>query len=193
MALNAYARSLTQRIVGPVARGLVRLGATANWMTLAGVVLTLAGAGIVATDRRLAGALVIAVGGVADALDGTVAQVRGSSGKLGSFLDSTADRVSDAGIFGAVLWLVRDDPLLFGLGVVGWGSAQTISYMRAKAESLGWSATVGLLERAERFIVLLLGIAFPLLLPAALWVLALGGLLTVGQRFRAVLREAGRI
>jgi CDP-diacylglycerol---glycerol-3-phosphate 3-phosphatidyltransferase len=190
VALNAYARTAVDKIIIPVARGLARIGVTANWLTFTGLVLILVGAGLVASDRRLAGAIVIASSGIADLLDGSVAKVRGTTGPFGAFYDSTVDRVADVAIFGAVAWLVRDDPLLFTLTFVALGAAQVTSYMRAKAESLGWNATVGVIERAERLIIILLGIAFPVLLPVALWLLVVGGLVTVGQRLRVVLQQA---
>jgi CDP-diacylglycerol---glycerol-3-phosphate 3-phosphatidyltransferase len=190
VALNAYARTITDRVTTPIARGLVRLGATANWMTFFGLVLTLVGVGVIVSGRLFLGAVVVALSGIVDALDGGVARVRGTSGPFGSFYDSTVDRISDVAVFGAVAWLVRDDALLFTLAIVALGAAQVTSYIRAKAESLGWNATVGVLERAERLIIILLGIAFPPLLPIALVVLVAGGLITIGQRLRAVLRQA---
>jgi CDP-diacylglycerol---glycerol-3-phosphate 3-phosphatidyltransferase len=84
---------------------------------------------------------------------------------------------------------VRDDPVAFFLAIVALTSAQITSYVRAKAESLGWEATVGLVERPERIIVIIGGIAFGLLEPA-LWLLAVGGLVTIAQRFVVVLRQA---
>lgn len=190
MALNAYARAAADRITIPLAKGLVAVGATANWMTCLGMVLAVAGAVVAASGQRFPGALVIAFGAVIDALDGGVARLRGTSGKLGAFYDSVADRIADAAIFGAVLWLMRDEPVLFVVALVALGLAQATSYMRARAESLGWTATVGVMERAERLVALLLGLAFPILLPIALWLLAVGGLVTVGQRLRVVMRQA---
>jgi CDP-diacylglycerol---glycerol-3-phosphate 3-phosphatidyltransferase len=190
VALNAYARTITDRLLTPIARGLVRLGATANWMTFFGLVLTLVGVGIIVSGRVFLGAVVVALSGIVDALDGGVARVRGTSGPFGAFYDSTVDRISDVAVFGAVAWLVRDNALLFGLAITALGAAQVTSYIRAKAESLGWNATVGVLERAERLIIVLIGIAFPPLLPAALVILVAGGIITIGQRLRAVLRQA---
>lgn len=192
MALNAYARTAVSKVIMPIARALARVGVTANWLTFCGLVLIVVGAGLVAADHRLAGALVIAASGIADLLDGSVAKVRGTTSAFGAFYDSTVDRIADVAIFGAVAWLVRDDPLLFTLALVALGAAQVTSYMRAKAESLGWNATVGIVERAERLIIILLGIAFPPLLPIALWLLVVGGLVTVGQRMRVVLQQAGQ-
>lgn len=190
MAINAYARAAVDRVTTPIAAGLARIGATPNWLTVAGMVVTVAGAGLVAWQARLAGAAVIAAGSILDALDGSVARVRGTVSPLGGFLDSVADRVGDVAVFGAVAWLVRDEPVLFAVTLVGLAGAGLTSYIRAKAESLGWQATVGVFERAERLFVLLVGIAFPVVLPVALWVLALGGLVTVGQRVHAVVGQA---
>ena len=189
MAINAYGRAVTDRIVAPVARVLVRLGATPNWLTFFGLVVALVGVAIVLLGEQFWGAVVMAFGVVVDAFDGAVARLRGSSGPFGAFYDSVTDRVSDAALFGAAAWLVREDPLLFGVAIVAMGAAQLTSYTRAKAESLGWDATVGIIERPERVIILIASIGFGFL-PIALWVLALGGLITVGQRMVAVVRQA---
>lgn len=188
MALNAYARSATDRVVLPIARVLVRAGATANWLTFAGIVGTVLGTAIVLTGRSLLGALVLVVACAVDAFDGSVARLRGSSSAFGSFYDSVADRISDAVIFGGVAWLVRDDPLSFTLAIVALSTALITSYVRAKAESLGWDATVGLVERPERLILILAGIGLGLV-EVALWLLAIGGAVTIAQRFRCVLRQ----
>lgn len=188
MALNAYARSATDRVVLPIARVLVRAGATANWLTFAGIVGTVLGTAIVLTGRSRLGALVLVVACAVDAFDGSVARLRGSSSAFGSFYDSVADRISDAVIFGGVAWLVRDDPLSFTLAIVALSTALITSYVRAKAESLGWDATVGLVERPERLILILAGIGLGLV-EVALWLLAIGGAVTIAQRFHAVLRQ----
>ena len=187
--LNAYGRAVTDRLVVPIARGLVRIGVTPNWLTFAGLVLSIAGVVILLSGRPFVGAIVMALGAAIDALDGAVARLRGSSGPFGAFYDSVTDRISDMVVFGAAAWLVREDPLLFGVAIVALGAAQVTSYIRAKAESLGWDATVGIIERPERVIILItaIGLGF---LPIALWVLAVGGLITVAQRLVAVVRQA---
>lgn len=191
MALNAYARSATDRLVVPIARWLVGLGATPNWITTAGLVGTAAGCAIVLAGAPVPGGIVMAVAVLTDAFDGAVARERGTSSPLGAFYDSVADRVSDALLFSTAAWLVRDAPLLFGLAMIALAAAFTTSYIRAKAESLGWNATVGLVERPERVIILIPGIGLGLLW-LALPLLAAGGCLTVAQRGRTVLRQAGR-
>ncbi|MBW3601178.1 MAG: CDP-alcohol phosphatidyltransferase family protein [Actinobacteria bacterium] len=189
MALNAYARALTDRLVVPVARGFVRLGLTADRLTTLGMLGVLSGVVVVLTGRVQAGALLMAASALADAFDGAVARLRGTSTALGSFYDSVADRVCDVAVFGLAAWLVRDDPVLFGVALVALAGALLTSYIRAKAESLGWSATVGLLERPERMTILI-GSVFFGILPLGLWALAVGGLVTVAQRLRVVRRQA---
>ena len=188
MAINAYARAVTDRLVVPIARGLVRIGVTPNWLTFFGLVTTLLGVVAVLRYGRV-GAFVLALGTATDAFDGSVARLRSSASRFGAFYDSVTDRVSDAAILGAAVWLVRDDPLLFGVAMVALAGAQLTSYVRAKAESLGWTATVGVIERPERMAIIVLGIGFDLLAPA-LWLLAIGSLVTVAQRLRAVLSQA---
>jgi len=188
VAINAYARAVTDRLVVPIARGLVRIGVTPNWLTFFGLVTTLLGVVAVLRYGRV-GAFVLALGTATDAFDGSVARLRSSASRFGAFYDSVTDRVSDAAILGAAVWLVRDDPLLFGVAMVALAGAQLTSYVRAKAESLGWTATVGVIERPERMAIIVLGIGFDLLAPA-LWLLAIGSLVTVAQRLRAVLSQA---
>ena len=147
MVINAHARTATDRLVVPIGRSLARLGATPNGLTTFGVFATFAGAAVVLAGHHMAGALMLAVATATDALDGTVARLRGTASAWGSFYDSVSDRISDVVLFGAALWLVRDDATAFTVGVVALASALLTSYIRAKAESLGWTATVGLLER----------------------------------------------
>lgn len=189
MALNAYARTITDRLVNPIARVLVRLGLSANGLTTGGLLVTAVAAGvIIGVDQRL-GALLLVLGVATDAFDGAVARIRGTQSTFGAFYDSVADRVSDAILFGTAAWLVRDSALLFTVAIVAFAGAQVTSYIRAKAEALGWNATVGVLERAERVIIMVLAFLFGLL-PLALWVLAIGALITIVQRWRVVLRQA---
>jgi CDP-diacylglycerol--glycerol-3-phosphate 3-phosphatidyltransferase len=189
MALNAYARETTDRVVVPIARSMVRVGVTANWLTFAGLVGTVLSVAIVLAGQPVLGAVLLAAACSVDALDGSVARLRGSVSAFGAFYDSVTDRVSDAVIFGATAWLMRDDPVAFTVAVVAFSAAQVTSYIRAKAESLGWDATVGLIERPERLIVVVFGLGLGQMEPA-LWLLAIGGVVTVGQRIRAVLRQA---
>ncbi len=189
MVINAHARTATDRVVVPIGRSLVRIGVSPNVLTTFGVAGTFVGAGVVVAGHDLVGGLVLAVATATDALDGTVARLQGRVTRWGSFYDSVADRISDVVLFGAALWLVQGDPLLFLVALTALAGALLTSYIRAKAESLGWQATVGLLERPERVIILILGLGLQLL-PLSLWLLAVGGAVTVGQRLRVVFRQA---
>ncbi|WP_370326806.1 CDP-alcohol phosphatidyltransferase family protein [Euzebya sp.] len=190
MAVNAYFRASTDRVVVPIGRGLVRLGVTANAITTIGLLGVLAGVGVVLAGRPVLGASVVAVAVALDAFDGTVARLTGTSSPFGAFYDSVADRVSDATIFAAYAWVARDDALVFTLVMIAFAAAMLTSYIRAKAESLGWDATVGIIERPERMAIVLpcLGLG---LLALGGWVLAVGGLVTIAQRLVAVRRQAG--
>jgi CDP-diacylglycerol--glycerol-3-phosphate 3-phosphatidyltransferase len=189
MVLSSHARSLTDRLVDPIARVLVRLGCSANGLTTAGLVLNVAAVAVILGVDQRTGAVLLAIALVTDTFDGAVARLRGTTSTFGSFYDSAADRLTDGLILAAAAWLVRDSPLLFVVAMVALVGAQVTSYVRAKAESLGWSAAVGVLERAERVIILQLGFFFDVV-PLALWILAVGAVVTIAQRWVAVLRQA---
>lgn len=183
-------RWISDRVFVPIARGLVRLGCTANGLTIGGMLLILAGLVVMlVTGRLLVGGLIAGFGAVLDALDGRVARLRGTSGHAGSFIDSVCDRVSDSAIFAVAAWIWRADPLLFGVLMVGMGMAQLTSYVRAKAESLGWEASQGPVERPIRVLLILCGMGFGFL-PLSAWLLAVGGTVTVARRVAAVQRQA---
>lgn len=182
VAIRAHLDHSINRAVGPVGRLLARVGLTANVLTALGLGVTgLAAAFVVLGHPLVAGNLLIAAV-LLDVFDGAVARAHGTSSPAGGFLDSVTDRVADGVIVGALAWWVRDDPRLFALAVTALVTAQVTSYIRAKAESLGATCRVGLLERAERSVLLIAGLVLTLLLEPVLWVLALGGLLTVVQR-----------
>lgn len=187
--LSAQRRAVTDRVVVPMARWLVRRGVTANALTATGLVVTLVGVGIVAAGHAIVGAAVMAVGLLTDGIDGAVARAQGEPTRFGSFFDSAADRIGDAAALGLLVWLVADDPVWLAVALVALAAAFTTSYVRAKAESLGWHASVGVLERPERMVIVVVGIALGLV-PVALLVLAAGGIVTVTQRIVVVRRQA---
>jgi CDP-diacylglycerol---glycerol-3-phosphate 3-phosphatidyltransferase len=189
LALNAYARKAANRLTEPVGRALARAGVNANVLTVTGLAVTLVGVGVIVAGAPRWGAVIVAVGVLADMFDGAVARVRGTAGPFGAFVDSVTDRVSDAALLGAAAWLVRDDALTFFVALCALAGAQLTSYIRAKAEAVGWHATVGIFERAERVVILVLAF-FLGLVPYALWLLAVGALITVAQRLWVVRRQA---
>lgn len=190
MAIDSRRRDEAMRLLRPVGAAIARLGITANGMTAGGVIFAVAAAVAIAADRLLVGGLLLIIGGLADMLDGSVARARDGGSPAGGFYDSVADRVSDGVVLAAIAWAVRDDPLAFGLAAAALVFAEVTSYTRAKAESLRVDCSVGLLERAERTVILIVGLVFAeqALLPA-LVVLAGGALFTTVQRIRHVVPQ----
>ncbi len=155
------ARSSTRSGLAPVARRLHAAGVGANAITVLGFLLTVAGATLLALAMPAAAVVVLLVGTLADTLDGQIARAAGGGTRLGAFLDSTFDRLSD-GAFGiAAAWLgaSRGDPLLFWSALVALVAGSAVPYIRAKAESLGVTASVGLAPREARLAVLVFGVA----------------------------------
>lgn len=148
--------------LAPLARGLHRVGITANAVTVLGVIITMAGSALLIMERPLAALIVLLAGALSDTLDGQLAKVAGGGTRFGAFLDSTLDRVSDAALAGgaAALGAARGDALLFWAALVGLVASFLVSYVRAKAESMGTTATVGLMPREARLTILLFGVGF---------------------------------
>jgi len=142
-----------------VGKRLVRHGVTANQVTCVGVLLAAVTGVCIGRGDFVAGIVLLTTGGLMDTLDGVVAKAGGTASKKGAFFDSVADRVADALIFGGVAWYfaLGTDPRMALLPFAILGVSAVISYERAKAESLGYDAKGGLMERAERLI--LLGVA----------------------------------
>jgi CDP-diacylglycerol--glycerol-3-phosphate 3-phosphatidyltransferase len=125
-------------------------------------------------------------------LDGALAKAAGSASQRGAFFDSVVDRVTDSLLFGGVAWFFASEksPHLALLPMAIMGVSSLISYERAKAESLGLYAKGGLMERAERIIVLCVGLLFDSLLTPILWVMLVLTVATAIQRFVQVWRQA---
>jgi CDP-diacylglycerol--glycerol-3-phosphate 3-phosphatidyltransferase len=177
----------------PVGAALRRSGISADLVTGVGVAMAgLCAVAIGSGHFRLA-LLLLALTGVPDALDGAVAKASGTTSKRGAFFDSVADRLSDALLFGGVAWyLAGQGGRVVMLPVAVMVAASLISYQRAKAESLGFEAKGGLMERGERFLALGVGLLFSELLVAVLWVMLALTAFTAGQRFVKVWRQADR-
>jgi CDP-diacylglycerol--glycerol-3-phosphate 3-phosphatidyltransferase len=185
-------RDTVDRTTGPVGRKLQQIGITADMLTATGLVSATATAVAVGTGHFHLAIVLLVLTGLHDLLDGPVAKASGTSSVRGAFFDSVTDRVADALILGGVAWyLVSTHPghlVLLPFAVLG--ATSLVSYQRAKAESLGISAKGGLMERAERMI--LLGIAFiaTAFLVPVLWVMLVLTIATAGGRFMKVWRLA---
>lgn len=177
----------------PVGSALRRTGLTADHLTALGLMGAVATAVAVGSGRLGLGFVLLALCALPDMLDGAVAKASGTSSPRGAFFDSVADRVSDSLVLGGVAWYLANDrggewPLL-AMAVLG--TSTLISYQRAKAESLGYTAKGGLMERAERIVALGVGLAFPVLLVPILWLMLALTSVTAVQRFAKVWKQAG--
>lgn len=145
--------------LAPLARRLAALGVSANTVTFLGFALSIAGAALVAASQPLAALAVLVVGSLCDTLDGAIARATGGGTRLGAFLDSTFDRLSDGAFFGAAAALgAATDPLLFWSALTALVASFQVSYVRAKAEQAGLNATVGAAPREARLVILLIGL-----------------------------------
>jgi CDP-diacylglycerol--glycerol-3-phosphate 3-phosphatidyltransferase len=141
----------------PVAGFLNRLGLYPNTLTLSGLIGTAVGSFFVARGNFLVGGLILLAIGPVDALDGAMARLRGEASDFGAFVDSVTDRYSDLIIIGGLLayYLIEGNSLLAGLAFVTAAGSVMVSYTRARAESLGFEAKVGIMTRLERYVVLI--------------------------------------
>lgn len=197
--LNRFARALFTRIFTPTAAFLVRRGVSPDVVTLIGTVGVVAGAlGFYPRGEFFWGTIVITCFVFSDLVDGTMARMSGRSSRWGAWLDSTLDRVGDAAVFGGIaLWYAGagDDLLLVALAVYGLATGAVVSYARARAEGLGMTADVGITERADRLVIVLVatglhGVDVPYVQALALWYVAVGSTVTIAQRTLAVRRQA---
>ena len=185
-------RSGVDRAVKPVGGVLRRTGVSPDHLTALGLLMAVATALAVGSGRLGLGLGLLIASSILDVLDGAVAKASGRASVRGAFFDSVADRVADALVLGGFAWYL----LAHGHGHVALlpmavlAVTLLVSYERAKAESLGFQAKGGLMERAERVVVLCVGLAWSFLMVPVLWImLALTGF-TAGQRFVKVWRQA---
>ena len=191
-------RSVLAKVVEPVARGLLRIGLSPDAVTVIGPVgVSAAAAYFFPRGQFVPGILIMLLFVFSDMLDGTMARLQNRTGVWGAFLDSSLDRVADGVIFGSVLiWAVRTQNVwVQAAAFVCLVGGFLISYARARAESVGLDCKVGIAERTERLLILLIpaffyGLGVPYLLPAALFVLAVLVVVTVWQRFAHGYRQA---
>jgi len=185
-------RSQAEKRIRPIAANLRKTGITADHLTAIGVLMGAGAAVAIANGALRAGLLLLVLTAVPDVLDGAVAKVSGTASPRGAFFDSVSDRVTDALLLGGVAWfLASTHPgRIAVLPLAVLGASLLISYERAKAESLGFDAKGGLMERAERLIALGFALLFNQLMIPVLWVMLVLTLVTAGQRFVKVWRQA---
>ncbi|MDP9867236.1 MULTISPECIES: phosphatidylinositol phosphate synthase [Streptosporangium] len=191
-------RPAVTRVLTPLGRALARRGISPNVVTTVGTLGTVAAALFFYPRGDLfPGTLVITFFVLADLLDGVMARMTGPGSVWGAFLDSTLDRVGDAGIFsGLAIWLtVSGQWVLAGVALFCLVTGALVSYVKARAEGLGMTCDVGIAERPERLVVGLVatgiaGLGVPYILAAGLWLLAVASAVTVAQRLLHVRRQA---
>lgn len=201
--LNRYARAAITKLFAPLAKLLLRLGISPDIVTIVGTLGVCAGAlAFYPHGAFFWGTVVITLFIFSDTLDGNMARMSGRSSVWGAYLDSTLDRVADAAIFGAlVLWYAGDGDnlVMAGLALACLILGMVVSYSKARAEGLGMTANVGIAERSERLVAVLVTtglVGIPWLhlptavLGAVLALIAIASFVTVLQRMLTVRRQA---
>jgi len=162
---------------------LSRSGINPDTLTLTGLAINIGAAYVIATGHFLPGGLLVLVAGLCDLLDGALARFVNQTTKFGALFDSVADRISEAALFfGLLVWYMLEGNamgvMLASAALIG---SFLVSYVRARAEGLGLECKVGLFTRAERVIVLIIGLVVNQV-TIALWVVVVFAYITVMQR-----------
>ncbi|MGW4643568.1 phosphatidylinositol phosphate synthase [Sphaerisporangium sp. NPDC004334] len=190
-------RPAVTRVLSPLGRALARRGISPNVITVLGTLGVAAGAlGFYPRGQLFLGSVVITFFVLADLLDGVLARMLGNGSVFGAFLDSTLDRVGDAAVFaGLILWFMSTgQAVLACVALFCLVAGAVVSYAKARAEGLGLTCDVGLAERSERLVVVLVaaglgGLGVPYILAAGLWLLAAASAFTAVQRIVHVYRQ----
>ncbi|MFN8070854.1 MAG: CDP-alcohol phosphatidyltransferase family protein [Mycobacterium sp.] len=198
-------RAAYSKLSVPLAKGALKAGLTPDTVTIIGTAgSVLAALTLFPVGNLFAGWLVIWFFVLADMLDGAMARERGGGTRFGAVLDATCDRISDGAVFCGLLWWaafgLRSASLAVAI-MICLVTSQVISYIKARAEASGLDGGGGLIERPERLVIALGGaglsdlpfLPLPWVLHAAMWVLAVASLVTVGQRVHAVRTSPGAV
>jgi CDP-diacylglycerol--glycerol-3-phosphate 3-phosphatidyltransferase len=183
--------------MAPVGRFIARSRISPNAVTLLGLVIQVGAAMLILDGALLAAGFVAIAAAIFDVLDGAVAKAKGITSNFGAFLDSTTDRLADSLYFLPIAWLyavdpdipARDEQWVAVLALATLVLAFMVSYVKARAEGLGFKCDVGIAERAERSIIVIAGLILNLV-PIMLGVLAAASLVTVIQRIAYVYKQS---
>lgn len=197
--LNQRIRGAWDRLIRPVGGAVARSGLSANAITILGVLVQAIAAYLILDGALLAAGLVAIVAGVADLLDGAVAKARGEASPFGALVDSTTDRFSDALFLVPIAWLygvdpdvaAHDEPWVAAVALAALVFTFLVSYVKARAESLGFRCDVGIAERFERVFLIVAGLVFGIV-PVMVVALTLVSAVTFGQRMLYVWGQARR-
>lgn len=197
--LNIFARASVSRALDPLGRFLLRAGVTPNVMTVIGTTAAVACAiGFFPAGLLLWGTFTVWGFAMLDLLDGAIARARGHGTPFGATLDATCDRLVDGVLFAAIAWWCFagwGNERAAGAALVSLVLGQVISYVKARAEASGLSADGGLIERAERLIIALVGtglqgLGVPYAVEVTQWLLVVLSAITLAQRFAALAASA---
>ncbi len=183
-------------ILDPIGRFFNRLGLMPNTMTILGLVGNAIGALLLSQGQFIVGGIIILIMGPVDALDGTMARLRGMAGHFGAFVDSVTDRYSELVIFAGLLFYYMKQGDLLASMLVFFAAAGSVlvSYIRSRGQSLGWDTKVGILSRMERYLVLapalVLSFISPLIPIIGVTIIAVFANITALQRILDVRRQA---
>lgn len=205
--IGKYLRPVFTKIITPIAKGLLKIGVTPNMMTVFGTVLNsvLAIYFFAISGHLIIGALVLGALVFVDMIDGAMAREIGSGTPFGAVLDASLDRIADGAIFGSIFWWIMmnrpGDYSLMVATLITLVFSGVISYTKARAEASGIPITVGIIERPERLIISLVAVELTGLalhfgvgwlvyaIHVAMWILAVGSVITVLQRLLAVYKH----
>ena len=185
-------RTPIDQAVKPIGALLRKTGLSPDHLTVLGVLISIGAAFAIGAGNLYLGFALVILAAIPDLLDGALAKASNQASQRGAFFDSVIDRFTDAIIFAGVAYhyMNGDDPRLGMVPFGILGLSLIISYQRAKAESLGLEAKGGLMERAERIILLLLGLLIHVILLPILWIMLVLCAVTAVQRFIKVWKQA---
>ena len=193
-------RAPIAKAIAPLGRSLAKAGVTPDMVTIVGTIGATASALIFFTHGRFfSGTLLVWAFVMFDMVDGAVARIGGLTTRFGAVLDSSCDRIADAAVFGSLAWWFarNDHPQLLAASLLCLVLGSLTSYIRARAEGMGMTASVGIAERAERLIIVLVGTGLtgwpfrvPYVQAVTLWVLVAASAVTVVQRFATVWQQS---
>ena len=188
--LTDYLRKWLKGVAEPVASFLNRIGMKPNVVTYLGLIGNTIGAILLGTGHITWGGIVVLLFGLMDGLDGTMARLKGESTKFGAFIDSVTDRYSELVILAGLMayYLQQSDWLACGLVYMSALGSVMVSYIKARAEALGFDARIGILTRVERYLVLAPSLVFNIPI-VGLWILAVLSNFTAVQRFAYVRKQ----
>ena len=190
-SLEMFLRRFFKSVIDPIAKFLLGIGLKPNFITVLGLLLSTLAGFFAATGHMTLAGIVLLVGAPLDVVDGTMARMVGQPSPYGAFVDSVTDRYSELALLGGLLYFysTRSNTLISMLIFFAIGGSLMVSYIKARAESLGYTAKTGILTRVERMIVMVAGLIFNIPV-IALWIIAVLANITAIQRFLFVRKQA---